>query len=584
MHFVSMTRTAALWLTLCVAVPVQAAIDVEVEGLSGELLDNVELRLAIAQADSRKDLDQSMVAALHQQAPDEIRTALQPFGYYRPEIDARLEGEAPNWRARYQVQPGPRTHIRVVDFHIDGAGHDDFERERRRISRRLLSGIPLLHSDYENFKSLLATAAYSRGYLDARYTRSELRIFPEDNAADVHLTYDTGPQYFFGPVTVDQGGAEQPLEPEFVARYVSSIRQGEVFEPSVLLDAQFALSDLEYFDSVEMVPDREHTGEDRQVPIIVKTTPRAPRRYEVGVGYGTDTGARIGAGAEFRRLTDSGHKLRLESRLSEVKNTARGEYRIPLGIRPGEQVALAGELTQERFEDGESRKYGIDLSLSRTPGEWQRRLYLTFTHEQSQLGFTEQQANLLMPGISFNRSELDDPIYTRRGWSLFADLHGGYRGVISDVSFVQFRTVLRGAYPVTRRTRLLGRYEFGASAVEDFGELPASQRYFAGGDQSVRGYKYQSLGPQDSNGNVIGGRFLTVGSLELETRVWDNWGAALFYDIGGAGDNPGPKLYQGVGVGLRYRAPVGSIQLDVAHPLDDPETAVRLHIGIRVGL
>lgn len=567
----------------CASAPLRAAIDVEIDGVGAELRDNIELRLGIVLAAEREDLDQGLVEALHQRADAEIRVALQPYGYYRPEIESTLQGEAPHWRARYRIVAGPRTLLRQIDLLIDGEGADDFESEQRRIQRRLAPGTPLLHAHYEEVKALLASAAYAQGYLDARYRLSELRIHAEADAADVRLHFETGPRYYFGEVRIEQADSDSRLSDAMLARYVA-IKPGDVYDPQVLLDTQFALGDLGYFQTIDPLPLRDEAGADRQIPVTIHTTPLAPRRYDFGLGYGTDTGARVSAGAEFRRLNAAGHKLKLDTRLSEIKNTARGEYRIPQGVRPGEQIALAGELTQERYEAGDSLKYGVELSLSRTPGKWQRKLYIAFLHEESELGEEQQTSDLLTPGVSFNRSELDDPIYTRRGWSLFADLHGAQRGALSDTSFAQFRTQLRGAWPLSQRARLLGRYEFGASLVADFDELPASQRFFAGGDQSVRGYRYQSLGPQDADGNVIGGRYLTAASGELEARVVGNWGAAAFYDIGGAGDSPGPKLFQGIGLGLRYRAPVGSIQVDVAHPLDDPDGGVRLHLGVRVGL
>ncbi len=568
---------------LCASGVAAASLDVRVEGVGGELRENIELRLGIALAATRKDLNQGLVEALHDDAGDDIRAALQPYGYYRPEIQASLEGEQPNWSARYQVSAGPRTAIRELDLQVDGPGSEDLEAEQQRIRLRLAPGTPLLHTQYEDAKALLASAAYAKGYLDARYRRSELRIHPQDDAAEVLLHFDTGPRYFFGQVRVEQLDSNSRLSDEVLARYVG-IAAGDAYDPQVLLDTQFALGDLGYFETIEPLPQHDLAGADHQVPILIKTTPLPPRRYDFGVGYGTDTGARVSAGAEFRRLNAAGHKLKLDTRLSEIKNTARGEYRIPLGVRPGEQVALAGELTQEQFDAGDSLRYGLELSLSRMPGKWKRRLYVAYLHEESQLGDSRQTSDLLTPGVSFNRSQLDDPIFARRGWTLFADLHGADRSALSSTSFVQIRTQLRGAYPLTERLRLLGRYEAGASVVADFDELPASQRFFAGGDQSVRGYRYQSLGPQDADGNVIGGRFLTAASLELEMSVYGNWGAAAFFDIGGADDDPTPELYRGIGAGLRYRAPVGSIQVDLAHPLDDPEGGVRLHLGVRVGL
>jgi len=570
---------ALLGLLFCGLTPaVHGGVDVRIEGLGRQLRENVELRLGIAVQGDRDDIDQALVEALHRDAPEDIRRALQPFGYYNPEIDATLRGSAPDWVARYTVQPGPPTHIDAVRVELAGEGAELLQPLRETILQDLKPGERLFHRRYETAKSRLSAAAYARGFLDARFTRAELRVLADENIARIVLELDTGPRYRFGEVSIEQ----DVIDAEVLERYVP-IEPGAFYDPQRVLDAQFALSDLGYFESLEVLPQRDD-AQDHRVPIVIRTTPRPRTLYNVGVGYGTDTGARITTGVDVRRVNRKGHTAGTELRLSEVKNSARGHYRIPLGDRVGESVGLSGELTTERYSDGDSRKWGLELGLSRIPGDWKRRTYLAFTHEESRLGTTRQTADLLTPGISFNRAELDDPIHARRGWSVFIDTHGAVRGVLANTSFLRSHAILRGVLPLGSRSRVLGRYEYGANLVEAFGELPASQRFFAGGDQSVRGYEYQSLGPVDAEGNVIGGKFLQTFSIELETQVWKSWGAALFYDAGGADDDPNPDLSQGVGVGLRYRAPVGSVQVDVAHPLDDPDGGVRLHLGVRVGL
>jgi translocation and assembly module TamA len=556
-----------------------AGVDVKVDGLDAKLRQNVELRLGIAVQRGRGDLDQALVEALHHEAEADIRAAVQPFGYYNPEIDGSLQGQAPDWVARYRVTAGPVTHLDQVALDLRGEGAELLAPLRDAILRRLRPGAVLLHADYEAAKTQLAAAAYAAGFLDAKFTRAELRVLADDNLAQVALEFDSGPRYRFGALSIEQ----DIVDAELLARYVR-IRPGEYFDPQRLLDTQFALSDLGYFQTLEVLPQRD-AAQDQVVPVVIRTTPRPRTLYNVGVGYGTDTGARVGAGVQLRRLNRSGHTAEVETRLSEVKNSARGLYRIPLGDRIGESIGLAGELATERFPDGgNSRKWGGELSLSRIPGKWKRKVYLAYTHEESELGETVQTADLLTPGLSLDRAELDNPIYARKGWTIFADVHGGVRNLLSSTSFLRTQAVLRGVLPLGQRSRVLGRFEYGATFLEAFRELPASQRFFAGGDQSVRGYKYQSLGPTDADGNLIGGKYLETASLEVETRLWDNWGAALFYDVGGADDDPTPTLSQGVGIGARYRVPVGSLQVDLAHPLDLEDGGVRLHIGVRVGL
>ncbi len=573
-----MISRSLLFLLALVAAPAWADVDVSVSGLSGDELGNVEQRLAIKTLSDRNDFDELLVQRLHQQAESDIRSALQPFGYYTPKISGTLTGGPKDWTAHYDVEPGPQTHLRNIDIAVDGEA-SDFPAVRDMIGKLPLhKGDALLHANYESAKTQLLQAAYANGFLDAHYSTSELRIDPEQQSADVELKLSSGPRYFFGPITIEQ----KDLDPQLVARYIT-ISEGEPFDPQKVLKTQFALTDLGYFQIVTIEPVRKEE-KDRHIPIIIHTSPRPRARYQVGAGYGTDTGPRATAGLELRRLNDSGHKFTSTLQVSKIQSTFTNEYRIPLGSAPIDSLSFTAGTNYEVLPTGDDTKYTLGVSLNRSPGRWQRRFYIDFIHERTNLDGAPTSSNLVMPGVSFTRGEYDDPIHTRRGWFGFVDVHGADTQLLSTATFIQIHGILRGAYPLGDRLTLLARAEMGASFTPDFQELPPSQRYFAGGDQSVRGYAYQSIGPRDSSGNVVGGKYLSVYSIEPDYRVFQNWSVAVFYDLGGVDDHPAPKLLGGVGAGVRYRAPFGEMRVDVAHPLDGDSSGVRLHIGVRVGL
>jgi translocation and assembly module TamA len=135
-------------------------------------------------------------------------------------------------------------------------------------------------------------------------------------------------------------------------------------------------------------------------------------------------------------------------------------------------------------------------------------------------------------------------------------------------------------HPLGSKGRIIGRGQLGYTNVDDFSRLPASERFFAGGDQSVRGYDYQKLAPVDSSGEVVGGQYLAVGSIELDYLFVGNFGAAVFVDAGNADDTFLPQAKLGAGIGFRWRSPVGMLRVDLAHPFDDPDNNYRLHISI----
>ena len=591
---------------LLLAATAKADVRVVIEGIDGDELSNVETRLTIRQQRERKDLDETLVERLHAQAKRDIETALQPYGYYSPTIESELTGKAPNWTAHYKIDEGEATRVSEVDIQLTGEGKDNegFKDALRRVERRLKPDQRLKHADYEDAKKQLADAAYAAGFLDAHWDKSELRVNPEARQANVVLHMDTGPRYLLGKITLEQEG----LKTEFIERYIV-LREGDVFDPQKLLDQQFALGDLGYFQSVEIEPKRAEADAEHHVPVVIHTSPRNKHRYEAGIGYGTDTGARLSLGTEWRRINQYGHNLDADMRLSQIKNSIGANYRIPLGNEPGENVTLSATSESQELQSGDTSKYTIGASLNRSPGDWHRRLYVEFIHEESDLGTTtttttdpndptsepvevtaknKVTADLLTPGVSFTRTELDDPINARQGWYLFTDVHGAKQDLLANATFIRTYALLRGVYSFDWRTRLLGRVELGANFHDDFSALPASQRFFAGGDQSVRGYDYQAIGTKDDSGNVIGGQYLTTASIELERRIKGNWGAAVFIDGGGADEKFPVKMFYGTGLGLRYRAPVGTFSVDLAHPLtgegDAQFLGLRLHIGVRVGL
>lgn len=584
------TRLLLIFCALCVSAPALAGIDVRVRGLGSDEEDNAYAQIRIldyakgidaGKGPDKPQYDPSEVQRLAKQGEDDIRKALQPFGWYNPVITSKLEGDSPDWTVTYQVNAGPETDITKIEILIDGEGKD-FAPLQRIVSRpRLKTGTRLMHADYEALKARLMQAANTGGFLDATFSRRELRVDVDNNTAEVLLTLDTGPRWYFGEVTIEQDGR---LKDKLLRRYVKIV-PGEPFDSAQVLNTQFALTDLDYFKLVEMEPQKAKAGADRRIPVLIHTTSKAPRVYKFGGGYGTDTGPRALAGVEFRRLNDDGHKLRLTLQPSQNISTAIAEYRIPFGHTPGDAISFTAQGLKQDFQGVHENLWSLGTAYNEQDGAWQKRYYLIYANDQYNLqDETGNTSKLLTPGVSYSRTQVNDPIFPRRGWFAFFDVHGGSSKLLSDTDFVEGLVRLRGVYPVAPKLRLLGRIEEGALFVSGFDNLPPSQRFFAGGDESVRGYSYHSLAPHDALGNLIGGRYLTTGSLELDWDVFKSYGLAVFGDAGGADDVPQVKLHFGAGIGFRYRLPFGAVAIDLAHPFDPGDEAVRLHIGVRVGL
>jgi translocation and assembly module TamA len=575
---------------LCASAPALAGIDVRIRGLGSDEEDNAYAQIRLldyaktvdgSTEPDKQEYDPAEVQRLFKEGEDEIRRALQPFGWYNPAITSKLEGEAPDWTATYDVAAGPETDITKVDIQLAGEGKEYAPLLKLQAKPRLQEGQRLKHPDYEALKDRLMQAAVAGGYLDAQFTTRELRVDVEHNTAEIHLVLDTGPRWYFGEVTIAQDGR---LRDALLRRYLK-ITPGEPFDSAKVLATQFALSDLDYFQLVEVEPQKGKAGPDRRIPVVIHASSKKPRVYKFGAGYGTDTGPRALAGVEFRRLNQDGHKLRLTLQPSQNISTAVTEYRIPYGTVPGDAISFTAQGLKQNFQGVHENLWSLGTAYNRQDGDWQKRWYLTYTNDTYNLqNEPGQSSKLLTPGLQISTTQVNDPIFPRRGWFLYADVHGGTTVALSDTDFAEGLARLRGVYPVAKGLRLLGRIEEGALFVSGFDRLPPSQRFFAGGDESVRGYSYHTLAPRDAKGNLVGGKYLTTGSAELDWDVYKSYGLALFADAGGADNVPQVQLHYGAGIGLRYRLPFGAVAVDIAHPFDTGAEAVRLHLGVRVGL
>jgi translocation and assembly module TamA len=212
--------------------------------------------------------------------------------------------------------------------------------------------------------------------------------------------------------------------------------------------------------------------------------------------------------------------------------------------------------------------------------------YLQVQGEKYTVGQEDSRTFLLMPGLRFSDRRYDDLVRPRKGYLVTLELRGTDQALGSDTAFLQFMGFGNLRIPLPYRFSLLTRGQFGTTMQEDkFESLPPSVRFFAGGDNSVRGYDYKSLGPKDDDGDVVGGKHLLVGSIELEKAIGKVFGVAAFYDVGNAFDKVSDMdVQQGAGVGIRLYAPFGYLRFDLARQLNVRDPDYRIHFAVGIGL
>lgn len=567
-------RILSVLLLAGLAGPVLAA-RFELSGVESELADNVRAMLSLDDAMARTPLPTaSRLRYLHRQAPDEIRRALQPFGYYNPvlQLEIDLEGPSEQWAAHYRVDPGPRTHIRSTQIELEGEGTEDTVLQAVLGQTELKVGAPLLHAQYSDLKSSLQSRAAERGYYEAQFRRSEIRVDPEQNQADIIVIYDTGVRARIGEIRFDNA----PVSETLLRRYLG-FETGDPVNTAHLIELQRNLIDSDYFADVEVRPQLAEL-ENAELPVDVKLVPRKRSLYQAGFGYGTDTGARMQLGLTRRWVNSRGHSLNSRLRLSEIRQQFTTSYEIPGANPVTDRFALNLRVQDEQSDTIDARSYAIGGSWLQQIGDWERRLSLDWEQESWVFEGVEQDSTLLIPRARFTRTIADNRLNTTKGHQVSFGVGLASENLLSDTDLLQLDLRGKRVDTLSDRWRLLTRAELGVTLIDSVDDLPATMRYYAGGDNSVRGYDYQSLGPVGDNGDVIGGRYLVSGSVEVDYLIRENWRLAAFVDTGSAFDDTDTELKTGAGFGARWLSPVGPIRLDLAMPLD--ESGWRIHFTL----
>ncbi len=551
-----------------------ATLTVEIEGVARELEKNIRGYLSIQQLQGKDLPSRNRLRYLHRQAESQIRKALEPFGFYQPRIRSGLITEDPTWVARYQIDPGPPLPITTLDVQLLGEASSDQSFRQLVATSSLRSGAPLIHNDYETLKRRLLSLAAEKGYYRAELVRHRVEVDLSAYQAHISLHFDSGPRFYIGEVRF----APSPLSRQLLMRYLP-FRSGDPIRNRTLIDLQTALIDSDYFQQVEVRPLWEQ-AKGTEVPFEIDLEAHKRTLYQAGLGYGTDTGIRARVGMTRRWVNARGHQFNTQLLGSQIRTGLGAEYTIP-GQRPQQdRYALRLGLSDENSDTVDSRSRSLGASWQQQRGKWQQVLSTGWQYEKFRFGDDTRTSEFLIPRLSYSTVSTRDRLNIRDGHRLSLQLLGGSDLLLSDTNFLQFRFNAKAIHNLSPRLRLLGRLEGGLSSVGNFDRLPASLRFFAGGDTSVRGYDYQSLGPEDEEGTVTGGPHQLVGSLELEYLFREKWGVAAFIDSGNAFEDADISLRTGIGIGLRWFSPIGPIRLDIAAPQDGRHDGVRLHFSL----
>ncbi|HEX5693164.1 MAG TPA: autotransporter assembly complex family protein [Arenimonas sp.] len=584
-------RLLCLVAALCLSVPAARALEltaVEIRGLPDvEMRDNVADALSLQRLNPnrRKLLTETRLSYLLRRAPREARGALEPFGYYEPDVQTEVQRTGEQITVVVTVAPGEPVRVRGHDVTLTGPAETQSALMRRLQRFRPRVGQPFHHGTYENSKAAMDRALAELGYFDAEQTVHRVTVSRAERQADIALAWTSGERYRLGETTFEG----HQFRPGLLEKLVPW-QPGESYDQKELLALQKSLSELDYFSAIDITADPKQADGERQVPVKVTLAPGKRTVYSAGLRYGTDTGLGVTAGIDRRWVNNRGHKLRSLVGLAERRSDITTQYRIPAFAWLDGWYAFSASAREETIDGFTNQLAELVAARSGRLGDWNLTAAMNFRRERYEVfddsGRDFAYSTLLYPSLWAQWSESDDLLYPRRARGLTFELRAGSSAIGSDIDFVQMRAEGRLVHGFNRRDRLLLRAEAGTTISGQFDDFPPSLRFYAGGDRSVRGYGYKEIGQfliePDGTRYVFGGKHLIVGSVEYERMFTRQWGGAVFMDGGDAFDDRDQfEMELGAGFGLRWRSPVGPVRLDIAHGFgDDAQQSVRLHINI----
>jgi translocation and assembly module TamA len=556
-------------------------VGVNNERLLGNILSSVELNQRIKDKSAWASTELYERQRLVSNATKQVLDALKPYGFYGASVEEKVLDNGA--RLEYRVTLGQAVIVDDVLLKVSGAAENQVEIDRWLKSFPLAKGAVLIQPDYDAAKFSLNQILRRFGYFDARFLKQEVVINFERSRADISLLVESGPRYRYGELSIEwrNDEAKNLYSDKFLSRYLT-LKQGDAFDSGDLQKVQSELSNSAYFAFVELRPQFD-TADHGTIPI--KVILETPKRLAYGgsVGFGTDSGPRAGVQFENRRVNTLGHRFNSEVNSSTEKQSLLANYSLPSNGSKRDGVNLLGSFINEDSDARDSSVWLVGFDFNRSLSEQTQLSYgVSYRDERFIKSFVQQESQLLLPTVSWQTVSADDLRNPNRGYRFSASLRGADDNLGSDISFAQLNLNAKSVFSFGKG-RLIGRAQVGQTFIRNGDSLPSSLNYFTGGDHSVRGYGFESIGVADENGILIGGENLVAASIEYEHALKGLFALAAFVDAGDAYDDKF-DLKLGVGVGVRWRLPFGAIRLDIASAQDLDGKPVRLHFTIGTDL
>lgn len=523
-------------------------------------------------------MDVGQLRRLVRLAPGQIRELLAAEGYYSPQVEANMTGRDGDWVVTLMVDPGEPVLVSSFELQVVGPFDDGSEANRARLEKMrgdwgLLPGAVFRHEDWESAKRKALRSLLLERYPMAAIKDSSATVNPETRRVELRAILASGPAFTLGALGI-QGLRRYPAS---IVERLSPIVPDEPYSQAKLLELQSRLQNSPYFASVAVSVDTDPSHPEK-VPVRVEVSENPAKKLGFGIGMSTDTGARGMVDYRDLNFLENAWRLGGTLKLDRKIQSLGGDLQFPLTGK-GYRDSINVLLERTDIEGTLNQKLAMGAKRTFIKGKTETAYGLRyFAETQDIAGATNSRSAALAPSYSWTLRNVDHILYPTRGNLVNLQADAAARALLSDRSFL--RGYGRAVYfhPLGKRDQLILRGELGVVAASGRDGIPSDYLFRSGGDQTLRGYAYQSLGVRQGNA-VVGGRYLAVAGAEYVHWLTPKWGAAVFVDSGNAADNLRDLApVHGYGAGARWKSPVGPLNLDIAY--GQKTQALRLHFSV----
>ena len=545
-----------------------------------------------------RDLGATELSRLMVAAESNARELLATLGYFTPTLTLELK-ETPGAKTPREVtvtvEPGEQTRVGPVDIRFSGAitrpgdAVAAARQEAIRSAWTLRTGQLFTQLGWDNAKTVGLRNLTAKRYATANVASSRAEVDADSGEANLGVTYESGPAYRFGPIKIN--GADRYSADG--ARRIARVPTGSDYDQQKLLDAQQRLASSGYYDSVFLTLDTEGTDPE-SAPVIAQVREAPLQKVVLGVGFTTDGGPRVSLDHVHNQMPLLGWRAVSKLSIDRVTQSLTTEWN---GIPDDNGWRNFGSGRLQRQNAG---TYDVDSGRVRggrakIGDHIDRSYFLQYDYSQNRGDNAPPSAAALSANWGWTGRYFDDAASPTRGQGLALELGVGQTLIGESVPFLRSYARYLGLLPIgeirgtdggiARSSRLQFRLEGGAVVAKDSAKVPSTLMFLTGGDTTVRGYSFQQIGTVRGDGSVVAGRYMNVASVEWQRPVvWNgklsDFESTAFVDAGSVADSIGAlKAKVGVGVGTRWRSPVGPVQADIGYGVDTKRFRLHLRFG-----